>query len=135
VATYYPLDDVGPETYRRAVYHQNPRSVRVDLLVEYDLPDCGLPAPRRVITTSPLQALVQQNHKFILDMARYLAARLESECAEGDGHGKVIRAYQLAFGREPDADELATASQLMVEHGLPVLCRALLNANELIYIY
>ena len=135
VATYYPLDDVGPETYRRAVYHQNPRSVRVDMLVEYDLPDCGLPAPRRVVTTSPLQALVQQNHQFIFDIAHFMAERLETDCSDGDVASQVDRAYQLAFCRQPDADERAAATEFVGQYGLALFCRALLNANELIYIY
>jgi hypothetical protein len=32
VATYTPLEKVGPETYRRSVYHQNARASRVDVL-------------------------------------------------------------------------------------------------------
>ena len=39
VATYVPLDRHGPETYRRAVYHQNARAARLDLLTDFDCPD------------------------------------------------------------------------------------------------
>ncbi len=76
VAAYTPLDKVGPETYRRTVYHQNPRSVRVDLLGQLDCPDCSLPAPSREVTVTPLQALALQNHSFMLDMAQAFAERL-----------------------------------------------------------
>ncbi len=45
VATYVPLDEHGPETYRRAVYHQNARASRLDLLTEFDCPDNAFPVP------------------------------------------------------------------------------------------
>jgi hypothetical protein len=135
VATYIPLDQVGPETYRRSVYHQNPRSVKVDVLGEYDLPDCSLPAPRREVTTSPLQALALQNHAFLIDMSRAFADRLERESGTGDAAAQIRRAYLLALGRSPDARELEASEQLVRQHGLFVFCRALLNANELVYVY
>ena len=40
VATYVPRDQYGPETYRRSIYHQNARAAPVDLMSEYDSPDC-----------------------------------------------------------------------------------------------
>ena len=36
VATYFPLEKFGPETYRRSVYLQAARSIRPELLAEYD---------------------------------------------------------------------------------------------------
>ena len=47
VSTYEPLDRHGPETYRRAVYHQNARASVVDLMTEFDQADCTLSTPRR----------------------------------------------------------------------------------------
>ena len=47
VCTYVPLDEHGPETYRRAVYHQNARASVVDLMTEFDQPDCTFSAPKR----------------------------------------------------------------------------------------
>ncbi|MFP6582955.1 MAG: DUF1549 domain-containing protein, partial [Candidatus Hydrogenedentota bacterium] len=68
VSTYVPLETFGPETYRRSIYHQNVRASRVDLMSEFDSPDCALSEPRRVTTTSPLQALTLMNHQFTLDV-------------------------------------------------------------------
>ena len=95
VATYVPLDVQGPETYRRAVYHQNARASRVDLLGEFDCPDNSFSAPRRAATTTPLQSLTLLNHSFVLDMASALAARLESE-RPSDVRAQVDRAFWLA---------------------------------------
>ncbi|MEE3370960.1 MAG: PSD1 and planctomycete cytochrome C domain-containing protein [Planctomycetota bacterium] len=135
VATYYPRNDVGQETYRRAVYHQNARAVKVDLLGEYDLPECALPAPQRNVTTSPLQALTLQNHSFMIDMARSFANRLRLESGPGNIDDQITRAYHLAFARNPIAEESAAAHRLIKDFGLLVFCRALYNANEFIYVH
>jgi hypothetical protein len=127
VSTYFPLDAHGPETYRRAVYHQNARASIVDVLNDFDLPDIAFAAPRRANTTTPLQALTLLNHSFTLDMARALAARLDEE-------DPVASAYRLAFQRPPDAKERSAADKLVATHGREAFCRALLNANELIHL-
>lgn len=135
VAAYTPLDKVGPETYRRTVYHQNPRSVRVDLLGQLDCPDCSLPAPKREVTVTPLQALALQNHSFMVDMAQAFAERLKREVPASDRPRQIKRAFVLAFGREPDSVETRAAVVLVEKHGLAVLCRALFNANEFLYVH
>jgi hypothetical protein len=127
VSTYFPLDVHGPETYRRAVYHQNARASVVDVLNDFDLPDIAFAAPKRANTTTPLQALTLLNHSFTLDMARALAARVQN----GDA---VAQAYRLTFQREPSAKEREAATKLIAAHGLEAFCRALLNANEFLYL-
>ncbi len=127
VCTYFPLDAHGPETYRRTVYHQNARASVVDVLNDFDLPDIAFAAPKRANTTTPLQALTLLNHSFTLEMASALAARL----GKAD---PVATAYLLAFQREPSAKERAAAEKLIAAHGLEAFCRALLNANELLYL-
>ncbi|MEA3212843.1 MAG: hypothetical protein QOE70_5900 [Chthoniobacter sp.] len=133
VSTYVPLDNVGPETYRRAVYHQNARAATVDLMSEFDAPDCASPTPRRASTTTPLQALTLFNHSFTLDLARALAERLHAEAGE-DATAQVRRAFALGYGRAPSAEEETAAAQLIATHGLPAFCRAVLNSNELIHV-
>ncbi|MCX6858169.1 MAG: DUF1553 domain-containing protein [Verrucomicrobia bacterium] len=127
VSTYIPLDMHGPETYRRAVYHQNARASVVDVLNDFDLPDIAFAAPKRANTTTPLQALTLLNHSFTLDMAKSLTTRIQST-------DPVTKAYQIAFQRDPTAKEHAAATQLISTHGPEAFCRALLNANELIYL-
>jgi hypothetical protein len=127
VSTYFPLDLHGPETYRRAVYHQNARASVVDVLNDFDLPDIAFAAPKRANTTTPLQALTLLNHSFTLDMARALAARVQ----DGDA---VAQAYRLTFQREPTAKEREAATKLIASHGAESFCRALLNANEFLYL-
>ena len=127
VSTYIPLDTQGPETYRRAVYHQNARASVVDVLNDFDLPDIAFAAPKRANTTSPLQALTLFNHSFTLDMTKALAARL-------DGADPIAQAYSFALQRQPSATERAAAEKLIAQHGKPAFCRALLNSNALIFV-
>jgi len=133
VATYYPLEQFAEETYRRSVYHQAPRSVRVDLLGQYDCPDSSLPEPKRVVTTTPLQALVLLNNQFLLDQARHFAERLKRE-GEGDAGKQAERAFLLAYGRGPSATEKRAAVALIGKHGLAAFCRALFSGNEFVYV-
>ena len=132
VATYVPLDRHGPETYRRAVYHQNARASRTDLMTDFDQPDCAFSAPRRVATTTPLQALTMLNHSFTLEMAAALSERVQSE-AENQA-AQIKRVYQLCYSRNPTDQEARTCSVFVDKHGLAAFCRVLLNTSELIYV-
>jgi hypothetical protein len=127
VSTYVPLDTHGPETYRRSVYHQNARASVVDVLNDFDLPDIAFAAPKRANTTTPLQALTLLNHSFTLDMAKFLAARIQI----GD---PVQNAFQIVFQRSPTDKEHRAANQFIHSQGSEAFCRALLNANELLYL-
>ena len=129
VATYFPREEFGPETYRRSVYAQSARSIRTELLSVYDCPDSSLPEPRRVVTTSPLQALALLNNSFVLDMAKALGARM---AADADPVG---RGFALAFGRGPTASERAGADQLVSQYGMAALARAIFNTNEFVYVH
>ncbi len=130
VATYTPREKVGPETYRRSVYHQNARAAPVDLMAEYDTPDCAFSSPRRTVTTTPLQALTLMNHSFTIDMAETLAKSVKQD----DLDATVRQVYLRVFSRPCDEQELASASLFIKEYGLNAFCRALFNANEFVYI-
>jgi hypothetical protein len=134
VATYSPLDSFGPETFRRAVYHQNARASRIDLLSDFDAPDCAFSTARRVPTTTPSQALVLMNHSFTMQLAESLGERLATFGGQ-DARAQVGLAFQLAFGRKPTAPEAAAAQKLVEKHGLRALCRGLLNSSELVYVH
>ena len=124
VATYVPRDAHGPETYRRAVYHQNARASVIDLMTDFDQPDCALSSPRRVETTTPLQALTMMNHAFTVDMAEALAKR----------GATIPGVYRLAYQRAPDDEERTRAEATVAAHGLRAFSRAVLNSSELIYL-
>lgn len=127
VSTYFPLDQHGPETYRRAVYHQNARASVVDVLNDFDLPDISFSTPKRANTTTPMQALTLLNHSFTLDMA----AALTETIGTAD---PVSQAYARLFQRQPTAREKELGSQFIETYGIRAFSRALLNSNELLYL-
>jgi hypothetical protein len=133
VATYTPLENFGPETFRRSVYHQNARASRIDVLTDFDAPDCAFSVSRRTQTTTPAQALTLMNHSFTLAMATAFSERL-SKARPGDMPAQVAHGFELAFGREPKPAEQAAATALVEAHGLRAFCRAMLNASELMYV-
>jgi hypothetical protein len=134
VASYTFRESFDESTYRRAVYHQAARSVKDDMLGPFDCPDSSLPEPKRVVTTTALQSLSLLNNPFMLDQARFFAERLIREVGESNLRDVVDHAFQLAFGRAPKEQEMGAALDLIKRHGLFIFCRALLNANEFIYV-
>ncbi len=53
----------------------------------------------------------------------------------GDDLAKQInRVYQLALNRNASADELGDAEPVVRQHGLTVLCRAIFNSNEFLFV-
>jgi len=134
VSTYFPLDVHGPETYRRAVYHQNARASVVDGLTDFDFPDVANTTPRRANTTTPLQALTLLNHRFTLDLAAALAARASEQAAVSDTSAFIDTAYRSVLQRLPSPTEHAAATALITRFGRVAFARALLNVNELIYL-
>jgi hypothetical protein len=129
-AYFDPFDPVGPEFHRRSVYRFTPRGGNQGLLDAFDCPDPAAAAPRRAVTTTPLQALALWNNGFALQSADALAARVAKEA---DGVGKqVARAWRLAYGRDPTLAEAKLAADLVAAHGLKALARALFNSNEFV---
>jgi hypothetical protein len=129
---YEPLDPVGFEFNRRTVYRTWVRSGRNEFLDVFDCPDPSTTAPKRAVTTTPLQALALLNNSFTLRMAGRLAARVEREAGGLDQ--QLARLYDLAFNRTPQGEELAAAKAFVGRHGLAAFCRVIFNSNEFLYV-
>lgn len=128
--TYYePLQSSTPSMLRRTVYRFSPRGDRPPLLETFDCPDPAVTAPRRGVTTTPLQSLALLNDPFVLQMADAFAARVRAE-AGGDIAAQITRGWRLAFGREPDVEERRLAETLATDHGLESVCRGIFNIGE-----
>jgi hypothetical protein len=129
-AYFDPIDPVGPEFHRRSVYRFTPRGANQGLLDAFDCPDPASAAPRRAVTTTPLQALSLWNNGFALRTADAFATRVAKDADTLDK--QVVRAWQLAYQRAPTPDEAKLAAKLATDHGLKALCRALFNSNEFV---
>jgi hypothetical protein len=130
---YEAVDPRTPGLNRRTLYRAWARGGRSTLLDAFDCPDPSTTAPRRAVTTTPLQALSLMNNALVLYLADALAERLEREAGR-DAGGQVDLAYRLAFGRAPEALERARAALVVERFGAATLARAIYNSNEFLYV-
>jgi len=133
VRVYNPKQEFGPVEWRRMVYATKVRMQPDATFGAFDCPDGGQIAPKRMRSTTPLQALNLLNSKFMLQQSEMLAARLQREAGNGV-QDQVRLAFELLYGRTPEAPEAAAAGQLVSQHGLSALCRALFNSNEFVFL-
>ncbi len=133
VKVYNSKQSFGPAEWRRMVYQNKPRMQLDDTFGQFDCPDGGQITPKRTSSTTALQALNLLNGRFILQQAGIFAERVRHE-AGADSANQVKRAFRLAFQRDPVEEEIAAAVKLVQAHGLESLCRALLNANEFVFV-
>jgi len=138
---------------RRTIDCRVVRNLPDALLDAFDAPDGNSTTPRRIATTTPTQALLLLNGGWTLAQAQALAARLEHvELPTADNRDRIVLAYRLAFGREPEPDELTRAvafldrqaelgqatvkrsSGALEQTALVDFCHVLLNSNEFLYI-
>ena len=129
VKVYETKTEFTADDFRRMIYQSKPRSELDTFFGAFDCPDAGQIQPKRTSSTTPLQALNLLNGAFLIDQADRFAARVAREAGEEPAE-RVRLAFLLAFGRKATAAEIAAATQLVADHGLPALCRALYNANE-----
>jgi hypothetical protein len=133
VRVYNPKQSFGPADFRRMIYMTRIRMQQDGTFGAFDCPDGGQIAPRRMQSTTPLQALNLLNSPFCTEQAERLAARVKSEAGD-EVASQIRRAFQLAYQREPAAEEQSAGEAIVREHGLAILCRALLSSNEFLYV-
>ena len=114
------------------IYMQKTRMHGDGTFSAFDCPDGGQIAPKRNASTTPLQALNLLNGAFLLQQSDLLAARAKQ--ASDAPVSQVRQVFRLAFQRLPTKAEEDAAAKLVQEHGLAALCRAVLNANEFLYV-
>lgn len=132
-AQWEVVDNHGPSTWRRMLYQERMRRVDDMMFTAFDFPDCGQVRAKRPVSTTPLQALNLLNSEFVTDQIQRIAARALND-ADQDQRQAVIRCFQLLLLRDPADAELDACLQIAREHGLPVVCRALINSNEFAFL-
>jgi len=90
---------------RRTVYGKVSRYKLDDFLQLFDVPSPNLSAEKRFTTSVPLQRLFFMNSDFMQQQGELLARRIVNEA---DSTARINKAYQLIFGRAPNADEIKT---------------------------
>jgi hypothetical protein len=134
VRVFSPRKTFGATEWRRMIYATKHRMQIDDTFGSFDCPDAGQIQPKRTTSTTPLQALNLLNSPFMMQQADILAKRLERE-AGAKAEAQARRAFWLAFDREAAPEEVEGSAKLIAEEGLPSFCRALLNANEFVYVF
>jgi mono/diheme cytochrome c family protein len=127
-------DEFSPADHRRMVYAMQLRMEHDAIFGAFDCPDAGQVMPARSRSTTPIQALNLYNSGFVLAQAERFAERVRAEAKSEDPAALAERAFLLAFGRACEGTEREEAAYLAKEHGLASLCRALLNANEFLFL-
>jgi hypothetical protein len=137
--------------YRRSIYVLARRNYHLSQLDVFDQPVLPLNCTKRNTSAVVQQSLSMLNSEFILDQAEILADRVSREAASGSQADRIGKVFQLAFSRQPAAEEqewcgdflgnqaerLTAAGEQAVaaEQGALVnLCQMLLNTNEFLYV-
>jgi hypothetical protein len=111
-------ESTGADLYRRSMYTFWKRTVPPATLTTFDAPDREKCTSRRLITNTPLQALVLLNDPTYVEAARALAQRAILEAGR-DPQARLRFLFREATGRRPTANEsriLLDLAQRRMEH-------------------
>ena len=116
---------------RRSIYIFQRRSLPLPMMANFDALPFAESCPRRVATTTPLQALSMMNGYLVHEESAHLAGRIEREAATG-GSAQIERAFAIILNRPPTAQE----TEKFAAHpgGLASICRVLFSSNEFLYV-
>lgn len=132
VRHYFPKQSFAAEDWRRMIYMTKVRQERDSVFGTFDVPDCSQLVAKRSRSTTPMQAMGLLNSQFMMQQARYLADRLVQESENSTT--RIKRAYELCFSRGPDEQELQLAAEVIDASSWNEFARAMLNANEFVFI-
>lgn len=106
----HAVDIIEATSTRRTVYGYVDRQNLPDLFRAFDFASPDTTSPRRFYTTVPQQALFLMNSPFVIEQAQSLVARPDFKAATAEKQ-RLHLLYQLAFQREPTAEEIQLAHQ------------------------
>ncbi|MFK8114275.1 MAG: DUF1553 domain-containing protein, partial [Rubripirellula sp.] len=129
---YHKFDPADTASHRRSIYRFIVRSQPDPWMTTLDCADSSQSTPRRNETLTSLQALSLLNNPFNLEMSRRFASRV-SQSAD-DLESKVQRAVELVLQRPATETEQAEFVAYAQAHGLPNLCRVLMNLSEFVFL-
>ena len=125
------------DTKQRTVFQMQQRLRRHAFLALFDGADPNSSTATRQQTTTPLQSLFVMNDAFIHERATEFATRIANTTT--DIPQRITTAFQTLYARPPQPEELHIAADYLKnfptpEKAWPSLSRAMLSANEFIYI-
>ncbi len=129
---YGLADPEDKSTWRRSIYRFIVRSQTQPWMTSLDCADPSMRVDKRNESQSAIQALALLNNGFMLSQAKHFADRVTRE--EETLSEQVDRAYRLAIGSSPSKADREALVRFTEEHGLPYLCRVLLNLNAFTFV-
>ncbi len=120
----------APDNHLRTVYGRVTRGRLNTVLALFDFPDPMMTAPRRELTTSPLQQLFVLNSPFMQERAMDLVKLVDSQ---SDASFKIRDMYRDALHRNPTPNEIDRALSYLDKGTLTQFAQALLASNEVIF--
>jgi hypothetical protein len=124
---------------RRSIYIFARRNLRFPIFEAFDRPDTNASCAARNQTTIAPQALLLLNSEFSLASARNLAEFVRDRAGDELG-AQIDLLYRRALGREPTATQKIRAQSFLQEQAnasgdpLALLCLAVFNSNEFVYV-
>ena len=100
-----------PNRYRRSIYTYRKRSIPHPTADSFDSPTRENCSARRLVSNTPLAALVTLNDEGFAEMAGALARRMKYD-TEGDIKTKLITGFRLATSNRPSDRQLEILTQL-----------------------
>ncbi len=107
------VESEGEDRYRRALYTYWRRTSPYPSLLTFDAPDRDICSVRRIVTNTPLQALITFNDPVFFEAATALANLMREENGEGGSPEQAIAyGWRRVATTPPDAEALAVLREL-----------------------
>ncbi len=107
------VEGEGEDFWRRSLYTYWKRAVPPPSMLTFDAPTREFCVTRRLVTNTPLQALVLWNDPQFVEAARVLAARVISESP--DDRTRLTNLVRRCTSREPLPEQLDTMADVLAE--------------------
>jgi hypothetical protein len=130
---YQNFDVDSPAFRRRSVYRFIFRTLPDPFMESLDCPDASQLAPTRSVSVTALQALSMMNDAFLVRYSEHLGERLKKVAPESLS-AEVDALCELAYARPPLDHERQALIAYATKHGLPNVCRLVLNSNEFMFV-
>jgi hypothetical protein len=139
--TLYGPGTLDQKMKRRSIYFSIQRSQLIPFLQAFDWPDTLTSASARANTIVAPQALIFLNNPAVREWSASLAKRLHPVAAKSLPDA-ITQAYETAFSRSPNKEELATGVEFLklktdsqpLERALQEYVLVLLSLNEFVYL-
>lgn len=152
------IKDPGDAGKRRSIYLSYQRSLQLNLLQTFDLPEMKPNCQQRTVSTVTPQSLLLMNDAWVVEAAERMSERIWS--SGGSSEQRAEQAFELAFSTKPkpaeleacvqftqsqaelfrkDADEkwqkkIAEQPDAPDRRGLASLCQMLMASNRFLYL-